>query len=686
MKTFTRNIHRRAFLRAAIFLSAAIIASIACNLSQFPTPTPTPAPATIPAGWVCYTNATYGFEVCYPPDATISSSTPEHARISFPVAPGTNLSEKWMDVDAASGLATCVSPQAAGYAPGTTNDTHRTIAGLDFLVQSGSQGAAGNFYNWTGFSTQRANICVSLSGVVHTTDALNYPTPPPTVDPAAESAVFDQIAATFRWLDTTSTPAPAATATVPPGWLCYTNTTYAFEVCYPSDATLTGETSAHVRIHLTITAGTNLLEKWMDVDGSNVPPVCQSPQASGYDPSAIESAPRTIAGLDFLVQKAHEGAAGNLYEWIGFSTQRADVCASLTGVLHSTNPAIYTTPPVLFNKAAETAVFDQIAATFRWLDTTPTPATTATIPAGWLCYTNTTYAFEVCYPPDATLSDETPAHVRIHLTIAAGTNLLEKWMDVDGSSSPALCQSPQAAGYDPSVITTSHRTIAGLDFFLQSAGDSGAGNIYQWTGYSTQRGDVCASLTGVLHSGNPGNYSTPSPLFDQAAESGVFDQIVATFRWLAAPGVTQTATPTPASTYTPTPTASGLKFIDPWISAVRFYYHGPSCGPIQVQFQIGVSKPELVQSLGIFFQLKNKSNGQLSGWSQGYAMSPIGSGKYFFTMTLDDLPNFASMEIMEAWLQYQFVANDKDGTPILHSDVFANVTLAYCAVVIPSGK
>ena len=94
----------------------------------------------------------------------------------------------------------------------------------------------------------------------------------------------------------------------------------------------------------------------------------------------------------------------------------------------------------------------------------------------------------------------------------------------------------------------------------------------------------------------------------------------------------------------------------------------------------------LVHSGGIFFQLKNKSNSQLSGWSQGYAMSPIGGGKYFFTLTLDDLPNYASMEIKEAWLQYQFVANDKGGTPILHSDVFDNVTLAYCAAVLSSGK
>jgi hypothetical protein len=682
MKTLTNNVHRRAILRAAIIISAVLAASLACNISQ--SPTPTPVPATIPAGWVCYTNVTYGFEFCYPSDATFTSTTPEHGRISFPVAPGTNLSEKWMDVDAGTGLSTCESTQGAGYAPGSITSSTQTIAGLDFLVQSGSQGAAGNFYDWTGYSTQRANVCVSLSGVVHTLDALNFPTPPPTVVLTAESVIFDEIVATFRWLD--ATPTPATTATIPAGWLCYTNTIYAFEVCYPLDATLTGETPDHVRIHLTIAAGTNLLEKWMDVDGSSGAAVCQSPQAAGYDPSVITSSHRTIAGLDFLLQSASEGAAGNIYQWTGYSTQRGIVCAGLTGVLHSGNPGNYSTPPPLFDQAAESGVFDQIAATFRWLDTTPTPATTITIPAGWLCYTNTTYAFEICYPSDATLSDETPAHVRIHLTIAAGTNLLEKWMDVDGSSGPAECQSPQAAGYDPSAITASHHTIAGLDFYVQSAGEGAAGNIYQWTGYSTQRGIVCASLTGVLHSGNPGNYSTPPPLFDQAAQSGVFDQIAATFRWLAVPVGTSTPTPMALATNTPTPTASGLKFIDPWISTDRFYYRGASCGPIQVQFQIGVSQPDLVGSVGFFFQLKDKSNGNLSGWSEGFAMSPIGGGKYFFTLALADIPGLAKMVFKEAWLQYQFVANDKDGKPILHGDVLSNVTLAYCAAVIPSGK
>jgi hypothetical protein len=371
MKTIADRFRQSPFLRAGLWMTVAILAALAC---KFPLPaTPTPVPATVPAGWTCYQNATYGFEVCYPPDATLTTSTPEHARISMPVAPGTNLAEKWMDIDAGTGWATCESPQAEGYTnPADLHPEHHTINGLDFLVQSGSQGAAGNFYDWTGYSTERAGVCASLSGVVHTLNALNFPTPPPTVDPTTESTVFGEIAATFRWLD--ATPTPVATATVPAGWVCYTNATYAFEFCYPADATLSDETTDHVRVHLTIAAGTNLLEKWMDADGRTIPPSCESPQAEGYDPSAITSSTQTIAGLSFLVQSASEGAAGNIYQWTGYSTERDTVCASLTGVLHSAQPGNYSTPPPLFDEAAESAVFEQIVATFHWLEVgTPTP-------------------------------------------------------------------------------------------------------------------------------------------------------------------------------------------------------------------------------------------------------------------------------------------------------------------------
>ncbi|MGB7538479.1 MAG: SH3 domain-containing protein [Anaerolineales bacterium] len=359
------------FFLAGILAFLVLLAVSACGPVTVPAATPTPLPPEVPAGWICYQNETYGFEVCYPAASLLTTASDAHSRIELAYLLGTNLVEKWMDVDSREGLADCVSPQAEGYAAGSLAEETRTINGLEFFVQSGEDAGAGNHYAWTGYSTERDGVCVSLTGVLHSTNPSFYPTPPPEYDPAGEVAVFDDIAATFRWLEE-ATPEPVST--IPPGWICYQNALYAFEVCYPADATINEEAADHIRIDLAIAPGTNLSEKWMNVDGRTIPPDCESPQASGYDPGAIDSHTRTIAGLEFLVQAASEGAAGNIYQWTGYSTVRDSVCASLTGILHSTNPAMYSTPPAEFDKVAESEVFEQIASTFRWLDAaTPTP-------------------------------------------------------------------------------------------------------------------------------------------------------------------------------------------------------------------------------------------------------------------------------------------------------------------------
>jgi hypothetical protein len=373
MKTITgRSRHARLFLTGGL-ATVTLLAVAACHFPAPATPTvvtpPTSTPPAIPAGWVCYQNVTFGFEVCYPAASVFTTASDAHSRIDLAFIAGTNLVEKWMDVDSREGLADCVTPMADGYAAGSIAEETRTINDLGFFVQSGGDAGAGNYYNWTGYSTERDGVCVSLTGVLHSTNASFYPTPPPEYDPALENAVFDQVVATFHWLDD-------AEPTPPPGWLCYQNALYAFEVCYPDDATLTGETPGHVRINLSIAAGTNLSEKWMDVDGRNIPPDCESPQATGWDPSAIDSDIDYYAGLEFFVQSASEGAAGNIYDWHGYSTVRGEVCASLTGILHSTNPGMYSTPPPEFDAAGESAVFGQIVNTFRWLDA-PTPTAPA---------------------------------------------------------------------------------------------------------------------------------------------------------------------------------------------------------------------------------------------------------------------------------------------------------------------
>ena len=71
-----------------------------------------------------------------------------------------------------------------------------------------------------------------------------------------------------------------------------------------------------------------------------------------------------------------------------------------------------------------------------------------------------------------------------------------------------------------------------IQFLEESGADAGAGHFYEWIAYSTSKNNVCASLTFVLHSTNPGNYTTPPPLFDKPAESDVFAPILATFAWL----------------------------------------------------------------------------------------------------------------------------------------------------------
>jgi hypothetical protein len=329
------------------------------------------------------------------------------------------------------------------------------------------------------------------------------------------------------------TLAPTVTPTsagLPSGWHCYQNTTYLFEVCYPGDATLTTADDAHSRIDLTITPGTNLVEKWMDVAVTTGVTDCGTPQAAGYAPGAVTSSTQTIGDLTFLLQSASEGAAGSTYTWEAYSTQRGTVCVSLTGVLHATDPGNYSTPPPLYDQGAESAVFAAIAASFHWLD----------VPLDWTCTQNLTYQFEFCYPAGATVQENTPEHMRLNLPFTPGTNLQEKWLDVDARNGAASCTSPSGVGYAPGSIDTNSQIFNGLTFTVESASQGAAGSLYDWYGFSTARDPVCVSLTGTLHSTNPGNYSTPPPLFDQSAESAVFSQVASTFRWLGGP------TPTPA--------------------------------------------------------------------------------------------------------------------------------------------
>ena len=229
-------------------------------------------------------------------------------------------------------------------------------------------------------------------------------------------------------------PTPTGTAQPPPqtplptstpggDWLTFTNSRYGFMFGYPPGSQIVaGGTDNGTRIDLPFLQGTNLREKYLEMSVVENPGVCQSPLASS---GAQSSETVVIAGITFLRQAAVDGAAGNRYDWVAYSTLRNNVCVSLGFVLHSLNPGNFATPPPAFDYGSEAAVFGQIVSTYSWLPSsstlTPTftPITTfTTSPA--VTFTFTPSAMSSATPFPAFTSTST-AHTNMSPT-PIGTN------------------------------------------------------------------------------------------------------------------------------------------------------------------------------------------------------------------------------------------------------------------------
>lgn len=179
----------------------------ATTLASIPTAAPpatSPAPPTSTAtiqvteGWTTYHDETYGFSLDLPPGAQVTAEQENYTRIDLPTAPGTNLAEKYLEISVLHGISPCASPQAQGYEPGAIPKEPVEINGIEFIRERGSEGAAGNFYDFVAYSTEKGDACISLGFVLHSTNADNYENPPPTYEAPAEEAVIEQIINTFR--------------------------------------------------------------------------------------------------------------------------------------------------------------------------------------------------------------------------------------------------------------------------------------------------------------------------------------------------------------------------------------------------------------------------------------------------------------------------------------------------------
>jgi hypothetical protein len=175
----------------------------------------------------------------------------------------------------------------------------------------------------------------------------------------------------------TRTPTATPTPYLAPLTQLYTNIPAGFSFYYPADAMLTDDDGMYyARISLAIVPGTNLGSKYLEARAWDASRPCESPIASTETSHRME----TINGLSFFVQEGQDRGAGNIYDWVSYSTIREAWCVNMLFVLHSTNPDMYQFPPPLFNKTTESAVFGQMVNTFAWLPATATPTPTLVSP------------------------------------------------------------------------------------------------------------------------------------------------------------------------------------------------------------------------------------------------------------------------------------------------------------------
>jgi len=236
----------------------------------------------------------------------------------------------------------------------------------------------------------------------------------------------------------------------------------------------------------------------------------------------------SLAGRDvkfILTVLAYGSPVGDRALWVGPHIYRAG--ASPATSVPTTAVATTATTPV-----ATTAVPDGSATA------TPTPPTpsatpgtpsvtpTPTTPVSGNVYQNTKYNFKFNLPTGANIVSQSDSTGRVTLPIVnAGTNLLSKYIQVHVVENADPCVSPAVEN----PTSSENVTINSTQFLKQSGQGAAAGNRYDWTAYSTTNNNACISLAFVLHSANPGNYATPPPVFDMAAESAVIDATMSTY-------------------------------------------------------------------------------------------------------------------------------------------------------------
>jgi len=156
---------------------------------------------------------------------------------------------------------------------------------------------------------------------------------------------------------------------------------------------------------------------------------------------------------------------------------------------------------------------------------TPTPGHLPGV--DWLAYHDDLSGFSFQHPLTWQQRDTGGYPVVFALPAAPGTNLIEKTVEINVRQSPGDCrQSTYGA-----LLGSENVRLNGTDYLRETGSGIAAGNIYDWTSYSTTHSGKCITVTFVLHSSSSGVYATEPAAFDRAAESEIFDELLNTFRF-----------------------------------------------------------------------------------------------------------------------------------------------------------
>jgi hypothetical protein len=215
-----------------------------------------------------------------------------------------------------------------------------------------------------------------------------------------------------------------------------------------------------------------------------------------------------------------------------------------------------------------------------------------------------------------------------------------------------------------------------VDFFTNNACDpSGYGEGHRLVKHVSVTTDI--SGMGLAIADFPstyfadGNFITATAT-DPSGNTSEFSNCIPVVQAEETPSLTPTLTLTPSLTLP----AKGKPFFTVKLSSNHVYYRGTGCGDSFARFDVGVAEPDKVAGVWLFVRLRNKDGDGITTWGDALVMKPAGSGRYSYELLTGDISGFSKWE--NAWIQYQFVAYDKDFARVATSDVLWDIVLSAC--------